>query len=99
MKAVRGRPEAHVLVCVNRREAGATMPSCANHHGEAIYEQIRAYIQAQGLLGKVWLTRTLCLGWCHHEGTTVAFYPQGDFYRSVTPETCPELLERYLSGL
>ena len=90
---------AHILVCINQRPPSSSMPSCADHHGEEIFELIRRFLQEHRLLGKVWLTRTLCLGWCHPSGTTVAFYPQGDFYRAVTPETCPALLEHYLSSL
>lgn len=99
MKIDTSRLQAHILVCVNQREPSATMPSCADHYGDEVFEIIRASLIKRGLLGKVWLTRTLCMGWCHSEGTTVAFYPQGDFYRAVTPETCPALLEHYLSCL
>lgn len=96
-----GRPGcwAHVLVCVNRRGPENAMPSCGELGGDAVWDTLRGWVSQRGLLSKVWVTKTACLGWCHKDGVTVAFYPQGDFYRRVTQADCGGLIARYLEPL
>ncbi len=92
--------DVHVLVCVNRRD-GSSMPSCCRdgqEAGEEVYEALRAWIEAEGLLTRVWLTRTACLGWCHRDGATLVFYPEGAWYRGVTAEDCPALIEKHIAA-
>jgi (2Fe-2S) ferredoxin len=91
---------AHVLICVNRRVD--SMPGCVGRvgtDGEEIFEAFRSWITARGLLGKIWLSRTACLGWCHPDGVTVVIYPQGHWYRAVTLEDCHRLIDEHLAGL
>lgn len=91
---------AHVLVCVNRREDGSSMPCCAGREGaggEAVYELLRTWVQDQQLLTRIWITRTACLGWCHLDGATLVFYPEGRWYRAVTTADVPALIQRHLA--
>ena len=92
---------AHVLICVNRREEGSSMPCCARggDDAEVIYEALRAWVQARGLLAQVWITRTSCLGWCHRDGATLVFYPENRWYRAVTLADLPTLIQRHLAPL
>ncbi|RAL22288.1 hypothetical protein DL240_10575 [Lujinxingia litoralis] len=89
---------AHLLVCVNERH-GSSLPSCANKDAEAIYQRLRDWIEAHGMLSRIWLTRTGCLGWCHVQGTTVAIYPQNIWYRALTLEDCDRLIAEHLEPL
>jgi (2Fe-2S) ferredoxin len=102
-----GRPGcwAHLLVCTNARDASAGMPSCAGPgrdaaaNGEAVWEALRAWVSAHGLLAKVWVTKTGCIGWCHAQGVSVAVYPEGELYRCVTVHDCAALIQRHLQPL
>lgn len=89
---------AHVLVCVNRRH-DSRMPFCAQNGAEEVYGTIRSWLEDEGLLTRIWLTRTECMGWCTAKGTTVAIYPQGIWYRGITPPECHLLIERHLAPL
>jgi (2Fe-2S) ferredoxin len=81
------------------------MPSCAGAgrspdvHGEAIWATLRAWVTQHGLLAKVWVTKTGCLGWCDASGVTVMIYPEGARYRRVQLSDCPALIERHLKPL
>lgn len=88
----------HILVCVNERR-DSELPSCGDGRSEEVYEAFRRWLTAHRLLTRIWLTQTSCLGWCHEEGTTVAIYPEGAWYRAVTPEDCQQLIERHLHPL
>lgn len=86
---------AHVLVCTNAR-ADSGMPSCGRTNGDLVFEGLRQWIAQHGLLTRVWVTRTACLGWCHVEGTTVVIYPEGRWFRAVTREDIPRIIAEYL---
>ena len=90
---------AHVLVCTNQRPPDSSMPCCANSTAEEVYEAIRTWLDERGLLARIWLTRTQCMGWCHIAGTTVAIYPEDVWYRAVTPTDVPQILDRHLRPL
>ncbi|TXD31416.1 (2Fe-2S) ferredoxin domain-containing protein [Lujinxingia vulgaris] len=89
---------AHLLVCVNQRHNSA-LPCCASGDAEAIYQKLRAWIEAHDMLSRIWITRTECLGWCHVNGGTVAIYPQNIWVRAMTLEDCDALIEEHLQPL
>ncbi len=89
---------AHVLVCVNQRP-NSELPSCAKGDAEGVYEAFRRWLDDSGLRTRIWLTRTQCMGWCHIEGTTVAIYPEGIWYRAVTADDCTALIDEHLLPL
>ena len=89
---------AHVLVCKHRRDHQG-MPCCAHAQADQVYDDLRRWIASQAMLAKIWITPTGCLGWCHREGVTIAFYPQGIWYRAVTPDDVDELIARHLEPL
>lgn len=89
---------AHVIVCINQRDADSRMPCCGDD-GEEIYDTFRRWVDSRGLLTRIWVTKAECLGWCHRDGATVAFYPDNTWYRAVTPGDCSELIQRHLQPL
>lgn len=95
-----GRPNywLHVLVCTNTRPPGG-LPSCGPAGAEDVYAALRAWVVEHRLLAKIWITQTACLGWCNSEGTTVAVYPEGLFYRRVTEADCATLIDQHFRPL
>lgn len=89
----------HVLVCTNERPDGSRLPCCDDGGGAEIYERFRRWVDSRGLLTRIWVTKTDCMGWCNRDGTTVALYPDDIMYRAVSPEDCDELIERHLEPL
>jgi (2Fe-2S) ferredoxin len=79
----------HVLLC-----NGA---SCTKKGSEEVTNAIRQEIKDQGLLKKIHTTKTLCNGRCI-EGPTVIVYPDGDWYKEMTPEKGPQLIEKLKSN-
>lgn len=80
-------PKRHVLVCVNR--------DCADRGSVAVLNGIRASLRTLGLDRSIRTTRVMCLGRCG-EGPALAVYPDGVWYRRVTPEDVPELVSSHL---
>jgi (2Fe-2S) ferredoxin len=79
----------HVLLC-----NGA---SCTKKGSEEVTNAIRQDIKDQGLLKKIHTTKTLCNGRCK-EGPTVIVYPDGDWYKEMTPEKGLQLIEKLKSN-
>lgn len=88
----------HILVCVNRRE-NSELPCCADAGAEAVYQTLHQWVAQRQMLAKIWVSRTACLGWCNARGTTVVFYPDDKWYRAVTVDDCPTLIDRHLRPL
>lgn len=78
-----GKPhyKKHVLVCVNHRDNDSC---CANVHGQEIYDKIKQWIRENRLGHEIWVTRTMCLGFCNDVGTTVVIYPDQLWFSEVT---------------
>ncbi|GGB55654.1 (2Fe-2S) ferredoxin domain-containing protein [Fictibacillus barbaricus] len=79
----------HVLLC-----NGA---SCTKKGAEEVTNAIRQEIKDQGLLKEIHTTKTLCNGRCK-EGPTVIVYPDGDWYKEMTPEKGQQLIEKLKSN-
>lgn len=77
----------HVLIC-----NGST---CMRHGGEEVTREIRKEIKAHGADHLIHTTRTRCNGRCK-DACVVIVYPDGEWYREVTPELGQEIIRRYL---
>ncbi len=82
-------PEHHVLVCVAE--------DCGPKGGRAVLESVRQSLRKSGLSKKVIATPTLCLGRCG-EGPMAAVYPEGVWYKAMTPESAQRMVESHLVG-
>jgi sirohydrochlorin ferrochelatase/(2Fe-2S) ferredoxin len=77
----------HVLVCTNA--------DCADRGSLQLLAELRRLIKEEGRHADIKVTRTLCMGRCG-EGPTVAVYPDGIWYRGVTPADAQELVDEHL---
>ena len=83
----------HLYVCLNRREAGKAC--CAASEAEAIHQKLKAYIQANGLKGKVRVSASGCMDLCA-QGPNVMVYPDYRWYSHVTLQEVDRLIEEEL---
>lgn len=90
MKETDRNCELHVFVCVNHRESG-NMPCCKNVGGEELYIELKKYVAVKGYTGRVWVTRTHCLGFCNAVGATIVMYPISRWFEKVTKDDLPTI--------
>jgi (2Fe-2S) ferredoxin len=77
----------HVLIC----NGG----SCMRQWGEEVTQAIRDEIKANGADASVHTTRTRCNGRCE-DACVVVVYPEGTWYREVTPELGRKIVKQHL---
>ncbi len=83
------KPAKHIIVCVNERQEG---DCCKKVGGENLYFKLKDFIKNNGLSGRVWVTRSRCLGFCNPVGTTAVIYPEGRWLTEITEAELKELL-------
>ncbi len=86
--------QKQIFVCTNDRKG--EKPSCGDQNGEAVFTELRRIAKEKGLHPKIRVAQAKCLGQCA-QGTTVMIYPDGKWFKNVTPEDVPELAKLYLS--
>ncbi len=79
----------HVLVCGNA--------DCADRGSVALLSSLRRLVKRAGRSRDIRVTRTHCMGRCG-EGPTVVVYPDGIWYRGMTPGDAAALLHDHLLG-
>lgn len=92
-KAIMEPYRRHVLVCTG----GFCSP---DRRGRALYAQLASLLEREGLLfgpARVKRGETPCLGVCA-EGPIVVVYPDGIWYRSVTPQLLERIVVEHLKG-
>jgi len=82
----------HVFVCDQQKAEGA--PCCGARGGLAVIEALRREVAARGLENQVQVTACGSLGLCE-SGPNVVVYPEGTWYRGVTPEDAAEVVEEH----
>ncbi len=71
--------------------------SCMQNGGEEVTLAIREEIKDQDAHAKIHTTRTRCNGRCE-DACVVISYPEGTWYKNVTPELGKELVKQTLEG-
>ncbi len=64
---------------------------------QAVLDALNRETQSQGLENEVQVTTCGCLGLCD-DGPIVIVYPDGVWYRRVTPEDVPEIVSAHLGA-
>ncbi|WP_317929957.1 (2Fe-2S) ferredoxin domain-containing protein [Halioxenophilus sp. WMMB6] len=89
------KPERHVFVCGQVRPENHPRGSCGHTGAPQVFQAFGAALTKSGLLGKVALTNTGCLGPCQ-VGTNVLVYPEGTMYTQVQAEDVGQIVEQHL---
>lgn len=82
----------HIFICTNQRSAGHRRGCCDPDGGQALRSAFKIEIKQRGLAPLVRANNAGCLEQCEH-GPTVAIYPQGIFYGSVTEADVPRIID------
>ena len=85
----------HVFVCTQTKPEGVT--SCSASGSKRILDALSREVQSQGLENEVQVTTCGCLGLCD-DGPIVIVYPEGVWYRRVTPADVPEIASSHLKA-
>ncbi len=66
--------EKQIFVCTNDRKG--EKPSCGDHQGEAVFQELRRIAKERGLHPKIRVAQAKCLGQCSI-GVNIMVYPAG----------------------
>ena len=83
----------HVFVCMQEKPEGVT--SCSAACSSAVLGALYGELGKQGLSSGVQVSSCGCLGLCD-EGPIVIVYPEGVWYRKVTPGDASEIVQSHL---
>ena len=86
--------QKQILVCTNDRKG--ERPSCGDHQGEAVFQELRRLAKERGLHPKIRVAQAKCLGQCA-QGVTVMVYPDEAWYSSVQLSDVEKIAEKYLT--
>lgn len=89
------RPERHVFVCAQNKPPHIPQPSCGAGGGGELAQQFYAELDARGLLGRIAVTMTGCMGACS-AGPIVVVYPDGIMYGGVSSADVADIVETHL---
>lgn len=88
------KPKYHVLVCTTTRPAGNPRGSCGQKKSQDIIPAFYNEMEKKMLFGQILITESTCLGPCM-VGPTVVVYPDGVWYKGVTPDDVTEIVEEH----
>ena len=76
------KKELHILVCINDRShlPEPKKPDCGPKISLEEIQKLKLKLKEQGLLSKVKITKTSCLGVCSSKGPAILVYPGQDYY-------------------
>ena len=91
------RPEKHVLLCAQSRDADDPKGSCSARGSAPLIQAFSKEFSDRGLWGKIKFNTTSCLGACEH-GPVVLVYPEGVMYGKVQLGDVARIIDEHLVG-
>lgn len=91
------KPEYHVFICTGSRLNGQQKGYCFSKESPALVQAFMEEVESQDLVDKVMITNTGCFGICS-QGPIVVVYPQGVWYKGVSLEDVPEIVESHFAN-
>ena len=87
----------HIFVCSSSRLTGEMKGFCCSKDSVEIIQNFAEEIADRGLDSEVMVTNTGCLGMCV-QGPLVIVYPDGVWYKKVTPDDVEEIMESHINN-
>jgi len=88
------KPKYHVFVCTSSRINGQQKGYCYSKDAVSIVQTFMEEIEMNELTDDVMVTNTGCFGICS-SGPIVVVYPEGVWYKEVSPDDVPEIVESH----
>jgi (2Fe-2S) ferredoxin len=88
--------EKHIFICINQRPPESPKGYCGDE-GMAVRIAFVQELAKRGLKNKVRANKSGCLDVCSF-GPSVVIYPSAIWYKKVTQEDVPEIVETSIMG-
>jgi len=89
------KPKHHILVCTTTRPPGNPRGSCGEKGSRDLIPAFYDEMEKHMLFGQILITESSCLGPCTI-GATVVVYPDGVWYKGVTPADVGAIVEEHI---
>lgn len=91
------KPKYHVFVCTSSRINGQQKGFCHSKESVDLVQSLMEEIDSRDLAEVVMVTNTGCFGICA-QGPILVVYPEGVWYKGVTMEDIPEIVESHFEN-